>query len=287
MRIASALAAVTLLAAATLLPAVVRAAEDPAVVSRVPADVPSELLAAHVATDVGVRVHVRRDGTVDSVRAVSGDVRLRRSAESAVRWWIFARPSGPQWTLVHVQFDGHDDAEPLDPDVIALARDAETSGDLSGAIDDWCGALARVGQHPALRNEFAIREHILRLAARLEPPRAVPTSIFGEGQVARIQQERTVARTAHEELVEAFDHVLVAAPWWGEAYQWRAASQLACDRAADGLRSLRLFRDAAATSAARDIADRALARFAAGDTLGAAEILKFEGARFNRDEDAR
>ena len=255
----------------------------PRLVSSVPADVPAELLAAHLSADVGVRAHVRRDGTIDSVRAVSGDARLRAAAEASGRWWIFERQPRPRWTFAHVHWDGQDVSEPLSPDVIALAREAERAGDPGAAIDDWCGALARAGQHPSIRNEYAIRERILKLAARITPPRPVPAEAFGEGQGARNQQERTVARAEHEDLVATLDRVLVQAPWWADAYQWRAASQFGCGRAADGLRSVLLMRAAATDRAMRDRADRALARFATGDTLGTYQLLKTEGIHFNPD----
>jgi len=79
---------------------------------------------------------------------------------------------------------------------------------------------------------------------------------------------------------------LMVCPWWADGYQWRAASLLQCGRGDEGMRTLMLFREAAADSAARSLADRAIASLAAGDTIVAAQMLTREGVQFNRDEDA-
>jgi hypothetical protein len=52
------------------------------------------------------------------------------------------------------------------------------------------------------------------------------------------------------------------------------------------MRTLALFRAAAADSGARSLADRAIAGLAAGDTLAVSRLLMHEGVQFNRDEDA-
>jgi hypothetical protein len=277
------------LAATSAMPLTPSPAQAPplGVLSRVPADVSQAALDARLDDSLTVRAHVTPVGLVDSVRAVSGDPRLRADAEAAVRWWIFQPPGPAEWTTVRVEIDGRAETEALVPDVIAMARSAERDGDVRSAIDAWCGALARVGGHPQTRNEWAMRDRIVRLALRMPSPPPVPGFTAAEGQRARGRQQRTVARADHEDLVAALDALLLAAPWWSDAYQWRAASQLGCGQIADGLRSLVLFRTASRDSAARALADRALAGLARGDTLGVSQMLKLEGQQFNTDEDAR
>lgn len=245
----------------------------------VPADVPEDVLDARTAGTVELRAHVAATGAVDSVVVVSGDRGLRDAAAAAVRWWIYPRGT-PHWTLARVRIDGDVDVNPLRPDVLAMARDAERDGRPREALDAWLGALARVGDHPALANAWAIREHIVRLVARMRPQPPLPKSAERDATVARVAQQHAVASGEHADLVVRFDGALAAAPWWAEAYQWRAASLLACGRTPDALRSLRLFRLGATDAASRAIADRALELIAHGDTLVASQWLKHQGRRF-------
>jgi len=253
------------------------------VLSRVPADVPRAALAAHLKGDVVVEALVAPTGVVDSVRA-QGDPRLRGAAEAAVRWWIFSPAATSDWVRVNVAIDGTVGDEPLNPDVLAMARDAEKTGDLRGAIDAWTGALHRAGRHPSIRNEWAIRGHVIQLAARMKTPPPPPHAAQVHAEGARIKQDRTLARSLHADLVTIFDASLLDAPWWSEAYQWRAASEAGCGRITDAMRSLLAFRLGTSDSTNQALADSALAGLAASDTLGVSELLKKQGAHFNWSE---
>ena len=261
-------------------------AAELAVISRVPADAPQAALDAKLAGEVRVRVRVQRDGLPDSAVAVSGDPRLRGSAAAAARWWIFAPPPRVTWTTVTVPVDGREPAEPLVPDVLAIARANERAGDWQGAIDAWVGALARVGRTPLLRNEWAIREHTVRLAQRMKGMPRISGEMAGTATAARGQQGHLVTGEDHERLAHEIDEALDVAPWWADAYEWRAASLANCGRGNDAMRSLELFRIGSRDSADRALAERGLAGLAAGDTVATAALLVREGRQFNTDADA-
>ena len=258
----------------------------PALLSSVPADVPLAALNAQLRGTVTLSVRVARTGLVDSVRVLGGDPRLRAAAVTSARWWVFAPPAGPTWTTIKIDVDGRQDADPLLPDVLAMESDAERRGAPWEAIDACVGALGRVGTHPRLQNPWAIREHAIRLARKLPGKLKVPGALMTVCQQARGQQLRTMASASHQNFVKSFDDALLVCPWWADGYQWRAASLLQCGQGVEAMRSLVLFRAAAADTAARSLANRALAGIAAGDTLGVSRMLMHEGVQFNRDEDA-
>ena len=262
------------------------AAASPVLISRVPADVPQAALEARLHGVVSVRARVSRLGLVDSVRVVTGDRRLRESALASARWWLFAPVAKPVWTTLRIDIDGRPPVDPLTPDVLAMAHEAERRGAWMEAIEAWMGALHRIGKHPSMLNEWAIRDHVIRLTRRLTSQPRVPGALLTRCQEARGGQFRTLARSEHQAFVTIFDDALLSAPWWADGYQWRAASLLNCGRGQDGMRTLMLFRTAAGDRTARSLADRAIAGLATGDTLGTAQLLKREGQQFNRDEDA-
>jgi TonB family protein len=260
--------------------------DAPAVLSSEPASVPEAALEAKLHGPVKVNVRITRSGLVDSVQVMTGDPRLRAGAVASARWWIFAPPPQPTWARITVDVDGREDADPLTPDVLAIAHDAELRGAPWEAIDACVGALQRVGRHPRLRSEWPIRAEAIRLA-RLAPDRLkVPGALMSACQRARGQQLRTMASADHAAFVQIFDQALLVSPWWADGYQWRAASLLQTGRGFDAMRTLALFRAAAADSGARSLADRAIAGLAAGDTLAVSRLLMHEGVQFNRDEDA-
>lgn len=269
-----ALAGLALCAAVAVAPAA--PAPRPALLT-VPADVPAEKLGGPLHASVTVRALVSPAGLVDSARAVAGEARLRAPAEAAVRWWVFPPAKGRAWLEVAVPFSATGDEAPLHPDVLALARESETRGDLATALAAWVGALNRVGLSPVVNNEWGIREHAIAIARRMpEPPRA-GDAITARARGARGAQLRTVARADHMGLVESFDAALAAAPWWAEPYLWRAGSQAGCGRTAEALRSLRAYRIASSDTAGIAFASRLIDRLAAADTVGVSEAVKTWG----------
>lgn len=284
--------AVTALAVAALLcGAAARAPQSrapqlraPEPLDRVAADVPQAALDAHLAGDVTVRARVDLHGLVDSVSAVAGDPLLRASALEAVRWWIWAAPKRPFWTTVTVAIDGRADVDPITPDVLELARDAESRNAWAEALDPLAGALQRIGTHPTLRNEWALRARLVADAKHLAAPPAVPGALMASCMAARGEQPRTLASDAHASFAATFGEALQAAPWDADLYQWRAASFAVCGRGLDAMRDLVMLRAAARDAAARALAGRAIAQLAAGDTLGTAQLLVREGVHFNTEE---
>ncbi len=252
--------------------------------STVTADVPQTALDAKLKGDVVVRLHVSRLGIVDSALVLTGDERLGPAALAAARWYLYAPQARPQWTTATITIDGTVEDDPMPLDILAMARETEGSGETLAAIDVWAGALNRCGTHPTIRNPWAIRAHIAELQQRL-PAMPVPQ---GESQGraigARVQQQRTVSRAEHAELVAKFEDAQRSMPWWDEPYQWDAASLLGCGRSQDAIRTLLVFRAATRDSLSRRRADRALAGIAAGDTVVVGEMLKKEGGQFDRAE---
>lgn len=240
----------------------------------VPAGLPPALLGRNVAAKLTVRAFVAPSGLVDSARAVAGDERLRGAAEEAVRWWVFAPAPGPSRVTVTVPIEAGADAAPLHPDVIAMARQAESAGDHATALASWTGALARRGTSPVVLNEWALREHAIGVARRLPHDPPAGSAVGATARGARGEQLRTVARARHAELVERFDHALLRAPWWDEPYLWRAGSLAGCGRAAEALRSLRAYRLATRDTAGAAFAGRMIERLAAADTVGVCEAIK-------------
>ncbi len=239
----------------------------------------SESLDLTDSASVTVCVLVDSLGLVREAHLSRGTTPFDSAAVDAVRWWLFdpARRGAaavPAWQSVFVRARPPVDAEPLVPDVLALATNAEARGDARGALDAWTGALARVGVHPTLRNEWVIREHILRLASALAKPPSVPLSAEGQARGARNLMQRNIARGANADYAQTLDGVLRAAPWYVNAYRWRAAARAACGQRAGAMRDLLCYRLGVPDSASRVLADRALVMLAAGDTLSANSLLK-------------
>jgi hypothetical protein len=219
-------------------------------------------------------VLVDRHGTARDVRVRKRGTPFDSAAVDAVRWWLFDPIPLSAWTRVTVDARPPAGADPVVPDVLALAADAEARGDTRGALDAWTGALGRVGAHPSLRNEWVMREHVLRLAAASGTPPAVPIAVSGQARGARNLMQRNIARASNADYAQTLDKVLRAAPWYADAYRWRAAARAASGQRAGAMRDVLCYRLAVRDSANRALADRALAMLAAGDTLGANSLLK-------------
>lgn len=236
------------------------------------------LLAADPAT-IELHVLVDRNGIAREVRIPRGGTPFDSAAVDAVRWWLFdpvVMNSTPAsgWTRVTVEARPPADADPIVPDVLALAAEAEARGDTRGALDAWTGALARAGAHPSLRNEWVMREHVLRLATASPTPPAVPITLTGQARGARNLMQRNIARGSNADYAATLDKVLRAAPWYTDAYRWRAAARAASGQRTGAMRDVLCYRLGARDSAERTLADRALAMLAAGDTLAANSLLK-------------
>jgi hypothetical protein len=233
----------------------------------------------HAPGTVRVCVLVDESGLVREARALGDGSALDSIVAASAGWWLFepARLEGkpvPATLVVEVGLPSARDVEPLAPDVLAMAVEAEARGDVRGAIDAWTGVLARVGSHPSLGDGWSVRGRILDLAARLSPRPVVPLSVDGRGRGARNMMQRNIARPANEDYARTLDQVLLAAPWYVDAYRWRAAACAASGRRQDAIRDALCYRRAAPDSASRALADRALRALAAGDTLSANSLLK-------------
>lgn len=233
------------------------------------------VLAAKVPGPVDLRVRIDRDGIVDSVQVVKGDARLASAAIDAARWCLYAPTGIAEWTNLRVAFPALDDAEELSPDPVSMALAAEASGNLQEAIDAWTGALARVGRHPSLQDDHAIRAHILTLARRMAPPPAIPNLAAGPARGAMNRLQRSMASAESRDVLDVFDQALAIAPWFADAYRWRAAALAGCGRREDARRAIMLYRLASADSSSRALANRALRALANADTIAVSQMLKF------------
>ena len=201
------------------------------------------------------------------------------AAIDAARWWVFApaRRGGravPARIQLSVAARVPRDADPMVPDVVALALDAEAHGDLRGALDAWTGAIARTGTQPALQNEWVLREHVVRLAARLPKPPEVPMLTESRARAMHNLMLRNIARADNADYAKALDDVLLTAPWYAAAYRWRASARAASGQRDGAVRDVLCYRLAARDSADRAVAERALVALAAADTIAALTMLK-------------
>ena len=220
-------------------------------------------------------------GLVRQARVERGGTPYDSAAVDAVHWWQFepARRNGrPVAARVSIAVTVRPpvDADPLTPDVLGMAIRAEAAGDPRDALDAWTGALARAGDHPTLRNEWVIREHILRLAADLGTAPAIPQGTATTAQGARNRMQRDMSRATNADLAKQLDEVLREAPWYADAYRWRASARAASGQRAGAIRDVLCYQIATHDPAKLAMADRALVALATGDTLSAMEMLEHE-----------
>jgi len=220
-------------------------------------------------------------GLVRQARVERGGTPYDSAAVDAVHWWQFepARRHGrPVAARVSVALTVHPpvDADPLTPDVLGMALHAEAAGQPHDALDAWTGTLARVGVHPTLGNEWVIREHILRLTAGLGVPPVIPSGVEGSARGAHNRMLRDISRATNADLAKMLDQVLVEAPWYADAYRWRASARAASGQRAGAIRDVLCYEIATRDSAGLAMADRALIALARGDTIAALTLLKHE-----------
>jgi hypothetical protein len=240
----------------------------------------SAMLAAPADDSVRVCLLVDSTGAVREAGVSQPGARFDDAALDAARWFVFApaRAHGravPARIALTVPARVPRDTDPLVPDVVALARDAEAHGDLRGALDAWTGALARVGTHPSLQNEWALREHVMNLAARLPAPPEVPIMTVGRARAMHNLMLRNMGRADNADYAKTLDGVLLVAPWYADGYRWRASARAASGQRDGAVRDVLCYRLAVRDSVGRALAERALVALAAADTIGALGMLKY------------
>ena len=250
----------------------------PIVRSRVEPNLGNDALDLPANTRVTVKALVDSLGMVVQTQILKGGTPFDAAAQEAVRWWLFepARLDGravAQWIAVPVDVSAPD-ADPVTPDMLTLARDAERTGDVRGALDAWTGVGIRVGSTRLLSDAWTPREHAIRLAARLATPPAIPSRAVGSARGAHNGIQRFMARSSNEEFDKQLSEAIAMAPWYADAYRWRAAARSMIGQRDDAMRDLVCFSLAARDSASQDLAARALRALAARDTIAAYTILK-------------
>jgi len=241
----------------------------------------ADMLVSADSAAVQVCVLVDSLGLVRQARVERGGTPYDSAAVDAVRWWQFepalrnGRPVAARISVA-VTVRPPVDADPLSPDVFGMALAAEAGGQSRDAFDAWVGSLARVGVHPRLGNEWVIRERIIRLAAGFGTPPAIPGDALTVARGAHERMMRDMSRATNADLAKALDGALVLAPWYADAYRWRAYARAASGQRAGAMRDVLCYEIATGDSAGLALADRALVALAAGDTLTAMTLLKHE-----------
>ena len=241
----------------------------------------AEMLAAPDSAKVSVCALVDSLGIVRQARVEIGGTPYDSAAVDAVHWWQFA-PARVHGRAVQARVSVDVfvrpplDSDPLVPDVQALAIAAEAEGRTRDALDAWTGTLARAGLHPALGNEWVIRERILRLAASMGTSPPLSIDVRGRASGAHNRMLRDISRATNADLARTLDGVLLEAPWYAIAYRWRASARAASGLRAGAIRDVLCYQIAATDSADRAVADRALVALAIGDTLTALTLLRHE-----------
>jgi TonB family protein len=247
--------------------------------SRMGVNLSSDALDSPGTYKLKLQLQLDANGMVDDVSVLVGDTPFDSAAVDAVRWWIFTparAESGPvpMRVAVPIEITVPESADPISPDVLAFARDAEAQGDVQGALDAWTGVCARIGTHPLLADDYTPRMHAIRLAARLPKPPATPMMTVAKARGTYNLMLRNIARAANEDYAKALTEVLRDAPWYAEAYRWRASARAASGQRDHAMRDVRLFALASPDSASQALAARALRALAAGDTIAALTMLK-------------
>jgi tetratricopeptide (TPR) repeat protein len=95
---------------------------------------------------------------------------------------------------------------------------AEQAGRLREAFDDYVAALQALPDHPPLDVDQRLRERIIRLAWKLDPPPAVPEE--AQQRITSAQMKSKSAQTREEVIAAAseFERALRLAPWFAGGY---------------------------------------------------------------------
>lgn len=251
--------------------------DPPQVRSRVQATLGNAGLDAPAGQRVMIKVNVDTLGLVTEASVYKGGTPFDSAAVDAARWWVFtpARRAGrpvPCTVALPIETSAPD-ADPMVPDVVQLALDAEAAGDVRGALDAWTGVGLRAGG-ALVADAWTPRVRAITLAARLPKPPAIPLSAQGKARGAHNALQRTMARGDNEDYARRLSEALQEAPWYADAYRWRAAARAMAGQRDDAMRDLVCYTLAARDSAATVLADRALRALAAHDTIGAYTLLK-------------
>lgn len=259
------------------LQAFVQVDELPQVRSRVQATLGNAGLDAPAGQRVRIKVQVDTLGMVTEASVYEGGTPFDSAAVDAARWWVFtpARRNGqsvPCSVALPIEVSAPD-ADPMVPDVVALAYDAEAAGDVRGALDAWTGVILRAGG-PLVADAWSPRVQAIAWAARLPKPPTIPLAAQGKARGAHNALQRTMARGDNADYARRLSEALQEAPWYADAYRWRAAARAMAGERDDAMRDLVCYALAARDSAASVLADRALRALAARDTIGAYTLLK-------------
>lgn len=105
----------------------------------------------------------------------------------------------------------------------------------AGPREDFKAALAAFQKAP---HESALREKLLKHAAKLKPAPAVPAEAKRAFVMAATYQKEARSASDFMMAVNAYDDALKAAPWWGDAYYNQSVALEAAGRLNDAKEAL-------------------------------------------------
>jgi hypothetical protein len=95
-------------------------------------------------------------------------------------------------------------------------------------------------QFQASANDAA-REQIIKLALAMKPPPAIPEEAREHYVMAQAFKEKATQSSGFASVIEQYKAALLAAPWWGDAYEKLALTQKAAEQYDDAIASLNFY----------------------------------------------
>jgi tetratricopeptide (TPR) repeat protein len=115
---------------------------------------------------------------------------------------------------------------PLSADVEAVVASNETAGDsaaqagkLYNAMQDYMAAFHAVPTHWAENVEQPLREKIIKLVVRMNPPPAIPQDAVQHAAYAATAFQEAAGPEDLKHAAGELAQALRLAPWWGDAYK--------------------------------------------------------------------
>jgi tetratricopeptide (TPR) repeat protein len=118
---------------------------------------------------------------------------------------------------------------------------SEQEGRLREALQHYLSALQRLPMRPPANLEQPLRERIIRLVLRLDPPPAVPEEAKRHATYSMVAVSHSTGPADLDDAIKEWDEALRVAPWWAEAYYNAALVLEKRERYADGAHYLQMY----------------------------------------------
>jgi len=129
----------------------------------------------------------------------------------------------------------------------ALARQVEQEGYLRQALTHYVSALRATPEGSAANQQ--LREKIIKLAQRIQPPPALPEEARKASIRGQVAIREAKEQSDYKDAVKEFRKALRIAPWWADAYFNLAVAQENARQFRDAISSLKLYLIASPDSA--------------------------------------